>query len=123
MDAEVRLDVTPQSRLTLVRILHTAVWAFMVGCIFAIPLYALADKFAHAAVFIGIVLIETVILLLNHWRCPLTDVAARYTNNQHPGFDIYLPPVVAEYNKIIFGSIFVASVVFTVVRWFIVVGP
>ena len=109
--------MTPRTRLTLVRILHTVVWAFMVGCIFAVPLYALADKYAHATVFIGIVLLETAILLLNHWRCPLTDVAARYTDDQHIGFDIYLPPFLARHNKLIFGSIFAAGVIFTVARW------
>ena len=109
--------MTPGTKLTLVRVLHTAVWAFMVGCIFAIPYFALREAFANAAIFIGIVLIETAILLQNHWRCPLTDVAARYTSDQQVGFDIYLPRWLARYNKAIFGTIFVASVLFAAARW------
>ena len=104
-------------RLMLVRILHTLVWAFMVGCIFAIPVFASQGRFDLAAVCIGILLIETLILLANGWRCPLTDVAARYTSDQSPGFDIYLPRWLAERNKLIFGTIFTVCVVYAAVRW------
>ncbi len=106
-----------QMRLRLVRLLHTIVWAFFVACILAIPVYAQADRYGRAALFIGIVLIETLVLMLNRWRCPLTDVAARYTADQHVGFDIYLPTWLARNNKLIFGSIFAVGTIFAVVRW------
>ena len=35
------------------------------------------------------------------WRCPLTDVAARYTTDRAENFDIHLPLWLAKYNKII----------------------
>ncbi len=106
-------------RLTLVRLLHTLVWAFMVACILAIPVFATQGRFGLAAVCIGIVLIETLILLANGWRCPLTDVAARYTTDQSPGFDIYLPRWLAVNNKLIFGTIFTVSVVYAAARWWL----
>ena len=42
-------------------------------------------------------------LAVNHMRCPLTDLAARYTVNREDNYDIYLPPWLARHNKQIFG--------------------
>lgn len=110
--------MTPKTKLILVRLLHTVVWALMVGCIVAVPVLALADAYVYAAAFAGVVLVETMILLYNGWRCPLTDVAARYTDDQHIGFDIFLPSWLARHNKLIFGSLFVAGVVVALLRFF-----
>lgn len=103
--------------LRAVRLLHTLVWAFFVACIAAIPLFAWAGRLRSALLFIGIVCLEVVVLAVNGWRCPLTDVAARYTDDRRPNFDIYLPLVVARYNKEIFGPLFVGGVLLTVARW------
>ena len=51
------------------------------------------------------------------WRCPLTDLAARYTDDRRANFDIYLPLWLAANNKRIFGSVFVAGLVVAAVRW------
>jgi hypothetical protein len=50
-------------------------------------------------------------------RCPLTDVAARYTDERADNFDIYLPLWLARYNKQIFGPLFAAGLLFTLARW------
>jgi len=55
--------------------------------------------------------------LFNKWRCPLTSVAARYTSDRRPNFDIYLPEWLAEHNKLIFGALYVAGVAFAFARW------
>lgn len=70
-----------------------------------------------AALFIGTVLVEVVILAFNSWRCPLTAVAARYTDDRRPNFDIYLPEWLARWNKEIFGTLYVAGILLTVGRW------
>jgi len=57
------------------------------------------------------------VLLANRLRCPLTNIAARYTDDRRDNFDIYLPLWVARYNKHIFGTLFVAGVLFTIVLW------
>ncbi len=51
-------------------------------------------------------------------RCPLTDLAARYTGDRSPNFDIYLPPLLAHYNKEIFGLLFIAGLLLGLARWF-----
>jgi hypothetical protein len=42
-------------------------------------------------------------------RCPLTDVAARYTDRRTDNFDIYLPVWLARNNKRVFGGLWVAG--------------
>lgn len=103
--------------LTGVKIIHTAAWAFFAGCIIALPIAAWQEAYMEAAILIGIVLIEVAVLVVNGMRCPLTAVAARFTDDRRDNFDIYLPLWLARYNKQIFGWLFVAGIVFTVARW------
>jgi hypothetical protein len=109
--------MSPQTSLRTVRIVHTIVWAFFASCILAIPFYAWRGEFGVAVVLIAVVCVEVFIILANHWRCPLTDVAARYTDERQDNFDIYLPLWLARYNKQVFGSIFFVSVLYTLARW------
>jgi hypothetical protein len=103
--------------LETVKVVHTLAWAFFAGCIVAIPFATYADNFFAAFVLIGIVLVEVAILVVNGWRCPLTDVAARYTDDRADNFDIYLPLLLARYNKLIFGSLFAVALVYTLFAW------
>jgi hypothetical protein len=96
---------------------HTITWALFAGCILTIPVYAWRGEFGMAIVLIVIVLVEVLIIVANHWRCPLTNMAARYTDERQDNFDIYLPLWLARYNKQIFGSLFVAGLLYTLVRW------
>ena len=109
--------MTPQASLCVIKIVHTIAWIFFAGCILAIPIYAWSGAFVTAFVLIAIVCVEIFIILANHWRCPLTDVAARYTDERQDNFDIYLPLWLARYNKQIFGSIFFAGLLYTLARW------
>ena len=47
----------------------------------------------------------------------MTDVAARYTTDRRDDFDIFLPLLLARHNKLIFGSLFVAALVYTLIAW------
>lgn len=103
--------------LETVKAIHTLAWAFFAGCIVAIPFAACAGNFLAALVLIGIVLVEVAILVVNGWRCPLTDLAARYTHDRADNFDIYLPLLLARHNKLIFGALFVVAVAYTLLEW------
>jgi hypothetical protein len=104
-------------RLKAIKVLHTVVWAGFAGCIVAIPVLTLQARFSLAAILALIVLGEVVVLAINRWRCPLTPIAARYTEDRRANFDIYLPEWLARYNKEIFGPLYFAGVVLLVVRW------
>lgn len=103
--------------LRAVKLTHTLAWAFFVGCILAIPYYAWRSQLQVAVALILIVSIEVAILLVNRMRCPLTAVAARYTEDRRDNFDIYLPLWLARYNKHIFGTLFAMGVAYTLAEW------
>ncbi|MGH8316004.1 MAG: hypothetical protein ACRETU_12735 [Steroidobacterales bacterium] len=103
--------------LRAVKLLHTVVWALFAACILWIPVVASFRRFNVAIALIAIVAIEVLVLLLNNFRCPLTGVAARYTEDRRDNFDIYLPLSVARYNKQIFGTLYVVGLVYTIVLW------
>jgi len=101
--------------LRVVKVLHTLAWALFSGCIVALPVVAWHRDFVAAAVLFAIISFEVLVLIANGWKCPLTAVAARYTDERHDNFDIYLPLLIARYNKEIFGTLFVVGIVFTLV--------
>lgn len=103
--------------LTAIKLLHTAIWAFFAGCILVLPVSALANRFDWALAATVLVLAECGVLALNRGRCPLTDLAARYTNDRAENFDIYLPHWLAQHNKKVFGTLFIAGELFVLWRW------
>jgi hypothetical protein len=107
----------PASALRLVKTVHTVVWAIFAGSIIAIPILSWLDQRRVAMALIALVLVECLVLAANRMRCPLTAVAARYTDDRRDNFDIYLPLWLARYNKLIFGALFAAGLLFTLVRW------
>ena len=109
--------MTQEARLRTVKVVHTVAWAFFASCVVAIPFAAWQQWLSLAAALIGIVAVESLVLVVNAWRCPLTDIAARYTEDRQPNFDIYLPMWLARYNKEIFGSLYAVGIVWTLVAW------
>ena len=103
--------------LRVVKLVHTVIWTFFAGCIIAIPIYGHMGRFLIAAVLVGIVMLEVFILTINRFRCPLSDVAARYTEDRRDNFDIYLPIWLARHNKHIFGGLFLVGTLYTLIRW------
>lgn len=105
------------SALRIVKVVHTVVWAFFAACILAIPYFAWCRQLDTAWALIAIVTVEVAVLIANRMRCPLTGVAARYTDDRRDNFDIYLPLWLARHNKFIFGTLFGAGIVYTAVQW------
>jgi hypothetical protein len=106
-----------QTTLLAIKLAHTVVWAIFASSIVALPFFAWRREFKVAAALIALVLIEVLVLVVNRMRCPLTDVAEKYTADRQPNFDIFLPLWLARYNKQIFGVLFVAGMLYTIVRW------
>ena len=107
----------PAPALQAIKALHTLVWTFFAAAIVAIPFAAWHGLFTWVAILTGAAMIEVVILALNGMRCPMTAIAARYTEDRRANFDIYLPLWLATYNKQVFGTLFVVGLLFAVVRW------
>ena len=77
-------------RLTLIKLSHTVIWAFFAGCILVLPLAGLKRRFDWALALTAVVLLECVILMANRGRCPLTGMAAKFTEDRTDNFR-YLP--------------------------------
>lgn len=104
----------PEGKLRAIKILHTVAWAIFAGAIVAVPFVLAQGHLTAAWWLIGLVMLEVAVLLANQMVCPLTDIAARYTDERHDNFDIYLPLWLARNNKRLFGSLFVADVVLVI---------
>jgi hypothetical protein len=100
------------SPLHLVKLVHTVVWAVFAAAILLIPVAAFLEAWRITVGLVALVLLECVVLAANRMRCPLTSVAARYTDDRRDNFDIYLPLWLATYNKHIFGTLFVLGLLF-----------
>lgn len=100
-----------------IKVLHTAIWAFFVACILALPLAAILRRFDWAVILTVLMLVELCALAVNGGRCPLTKIAAKFSPDRQPGFDIYLPRWLARYNKAIFGTLFVLNECIVLWKW------
>lgn len=105
--------------LNTVKLLHTTIWAIIATCIVANAFLGWAEMYVYALLLTGIVVLEIVVLAVNGWRCPLTNMAERYTDDRSDNFDIYLPLWLARNNKLIFGALFIVGelVVFLRLIW------
>jgi hypothetical protein len=106
------MRLKPARILVLIKVLHTAVWLFFVACIVLIPIAAASRRFFWAELLAGVVCVECAVLAANRGRCPLTDIAGRYTDDRVANFDIYLPEWLARHNKRIFGALFIGDLLF-----------
>lgn len=106
--------MTNKSKLLLIKLAHTAVWLVMAFASFYILYAGAMGKISVWLWFsIGLLFLETIVLFFNKWTCPLTPLAGKYTDERRENFDIFLPLVIAKYNKMIFGLIFVFGLLLT----------
>jgi hypothetical protein len=104
-------------RLAQIKIVHTAVWAVVAGSIVALfPSIAFDQRALFAALHVPI-LAEIVVLAAFRGTCPLTHVAARYTDDRSPDFDIFLPRLLARWNKEVFTALLLVAWTWAAWRW------
>ena len=109
--------MTDNTKLILVKLLHTAIWVFFNIVIFYL-LYAVTINKIDMWVWIclGLIGLEALILLIFRSVCPVTLLAGRYSDSNRANFDIYLPHWLAKYNKRIYSVIVAAAVLILIYR-------
>ena len=109
--------MTDNTKLILVKLLHTAIWVFFIILIFYL-LYAVTINKIDMWVWIclGLIGLEALILLIFRSVCPVTLLAGRYSDSNRANFDIYLPHWLAKYNKHIYSVIVAAAVLILIYR-------
>ena len=96
------------TKLQKIKTIHTVIWMFFNVVIFYLYYAVIANKIDRWVwIGIGFIVGEGLVLLFNKWVCPLTNVAAKYTDSRKANFDIYLPEWIAKNNKTIYTSLFV----------------
>lgn len=109
------MDTT--TRLTILKLIHTAIWILYNIVIFYMLFAAITgrlDKWLWIGyVFVGL---EGVVLLLFGFSCPLTILARRYSDSVKANFDIYLPEWLARYTKIIYTGIVIVISLIVLIR-------
>ena len=109
-------SLSATDKLNIIKFTHTVVWGIFVAAILYVCYAGIFDRITSLVwLCIVVVLIEAVVLLINKWKCPLTVLGYKYTNNHDVGFDIFLPKWLSKHNKTIFSTIF--SVGFALVLW------
>ena len=86
-------------------------------CVLAIPIAALVGDLKLTGILLAVVGLEVATLAFNDGRCPLQDIAARYTDDRSGNFDIYLPAWLAARTMIIFGPLLLAGIAIAAFRW------
>jgi hypothetical protein len=110
--------MNPAVRLRVIKLLHTAIWAFLAAWVFLVPAQAWRGNHSVAMVLIVIVALKVAILAFNSGHCPLTGIKVRYTSDRRDNFDIYLPEWLASRTMIIFGPLFlIGLIIAAVLRW------
>ena len=109
--------MTDNTKLILVKLLHTAIWVFFNIVIFYL-LYAVTINKIDMWVWIclGLIGLEALILLIFRSVCPVTLLAERYSDSNRANFDIYLPHWLAKYSKRIYSVIVAAAVLILIYR-------
>ena len=103
--------------LTALKIVHTFIWIVMTTANFAAFYLALVGRF-NWLFFLCLALLggEIVVIVVNRWHCPLTDVMAKYTSDRAANFDIYLPLWLAKNNIKIFSALLVVEILIVLLR-------
>ncbi len=110
-------EADSHTKLRRIKLVHTLAWAVFAGAILVLPFAILAGRLELSAWLSALVWAEIVVLVVNGMRCPLTAVAARHTDSRAANFDIFLPEWLARWNKLIFGTLFVADQLLLGWRW------
>ena len=99
------------SKLILVKGIHTLIWLFFNVVLFYMAYAVIADKIDKLVwIGIGLIILEGIVLLVFKKMCPLTIIARNYSDSPKDNFDIYLPNCLAKYNKLIYTTFFVIIV-------------
>ena len=106
-----------ESKLNLIKTIHTLVWMFFNFVIFYM-LYAVIIGKIDLWLWIGygLFVLEGITLVIFKFFCPLTVMARKYSNSSKANFDIYLPNWLAKYNKLIYTTILAVIILIHIVQ-------
>lgn len=110
-------DVNNNTKLILIKLLHTVIWFFFNVVIFYLMYAVIADKIDKWVwICISLIAMEGIVLLVFKNLCPVTLIARNYSQSEKANFDIYLPNWLAKYNKLIYSIIVLIAIIILIFR-------
>ncbi|WP_299990777.1 hypothetical protein [uncultured Pontibacter sp.] len=104
-------------KLLLIKVVHTLVWVFYNVVIFYLLYAVIANRIDKWVwICLGLIVLEGLVLLVFNKMCPITVVARHYSDSTKDNFDIFLPNWLARYNKAIYTTIVLISVLILAYR-------
>jgi len=104
-----------ETKLVLIKIIHTIIWLFFNVVIFYMLYAVLVNKLdIWLWIGYGLFVLEGITLLLFKFFCPLTVMARKYSDSTKDNFDIYIPNWLAKHNKLIYTSILGIIIIITI---------
>jgi hypothetical protein len=111
------MHLSDKQKLVFIKSAHTLIWLIFVGLIFYILYSGISNRITLVTwIAIGIIILEGGVLLLFKMYCPLTLIARKYSDSEADNFDIYLPNMIAKYNKQIFTTIYLIGLGLVLIR-------
>ncbi len=103
--------------LFLVKLIHTILFLILNACVVYILYSGLADRFTRwTRVALVLMAGESIVLLFNDWRCPLTVFAENLGAVDGSVSDIFLPRWFADHLFDIYAPLFVAGCLILIFR-------
>jgi hypothetical protein len=110
-------QLSNERKLLLLKLVHTLIWTFYNVVIFYLLYAVITDQIDKWVwICIGLVVLEGLVLLVFKKMCPITVIARKYSDSTRDNFDIFLPNWLARYNKEIYTTIFLVSVLILLYR-------
>jgi len=79
-------------KIFAIKLIHSFIFLFMVACLVYILYCAIAGRYDWTLLFtLAAISLEGLVLLLNHGKCPFTDLARKYGDPNGSVTDIFLP--------------------------------
>ena len=106
-------------RITIfqIKLVHTAIFWVLSGCVVYALLSGLLDRITiWTWVAVGLLLLESVVLVLAGWTCPLTVLAERQGAVRGSVADIFLPKWLADRIFPICGTTYAVALVVIALR-------
>lgn len=106
-------------RLTIfqIKLLHTVAFWVLSACVaFALYSGVTGDVTAWTWMAVALLLVESIVLAVSGWTCPLTILAERQGALRGSVADIFLPKVLADRIFPVCGTLFVIALVLIAIR-------
>lgn len=106
-------------RVFYIKLLHSFLLFLIIGCTAYVFISAFLDQLNELTWWaFAVVVAELLALLLNDWRCPLTDWAEEHGAEVGSVADLFLPKWVSDRLFIIFGIVFLLTCLLLIWRVF-----